>query len=531
MRTRLITCISLLLLWSTAEIRAAKRAFEAPKTLEAAIAMLDEYVENRDSYLEQRMTTIDSLKRELLNVREGGQLDVLQQLGDSYHLVDTDSALYYYGRALQIADARNESERALRLKLNVASLLPVNAIIRESVAMYDSIDPDSLDEGMRRKYFEAGNRLYLYAESFYSVDTRRRKYHRLASAATDSLLGYLDPNSAEYAFYSAQTAHNRGDLALAQAGMRRVMETAPVSSNLYAKAAAELASMISEREGYNLDEQLYYLIMAAIGDIAAGTKETTALQSVGLAMYDKGDFVRAYRYLNQSLEDAIHSGARLRTLQVAETLPIISRAYADVAERSRTRLRWLVGLLGVAAVALALFAVQVLLQRRRMHEFERRLQKSLEAKDDYIGKILSLCSNYIERLEDFNRMAGRKIKAGQVGELYDMIESGKMLQEQTHQFHELFDAAFANVYPDFTDQVNALLQPERRIAATGDGKLTPELRMLAFMKLGITDSPRLARFLGLSLNTVYAYRNKLKNRATDRDNFEQNVAKIGRIVY
>lgn len=106
-----------------------------------------------------------------------------------------------------------------------------------------------------------------------------------------------------------------------------------------------------------------------------------------------------------------------------------------------------------------------------------------------------------------------------------------MLQEQTHQFHELFDAAFANVYPDFTDQVNALLQPERRIAATGDGKLTPELRMLAFMKLGITDSPRLARFLGLSLNTVYAYRNKLKNRATDRDNFEQNVAKIGRIVY
>jgi hypothetical protein len=31
----------------------------------------------------------------------------------------------------------------------------------------------------------------------------------------------------------------------------------------------------------------------------------------------------------------------------------------------------------------------------------------------------------------------------------------------------------------------------------------------------------------LSINTIYTYRNKAKSRALDRENFEENVKKIG----
>lgn len=54
-----------------------------------------------------------------------------------------------------------------------------------------------------------------------------------------------------------------------------------------------------------------------------------------------------------------------------------------------------------------------------------RLQNSVTLKDQYIRKILSLCGVYLSALEDFNRIAGRKIKAGQVVDLLNMIESGK----------------------------------------------------------------------------------------------------------
>ena len=61
------------------------------------------------------------------------------------------------------------------------------------------------------------------------------------------------------------------------------------------------------------------------------------------------------------------------------------------------------------------------------------------------------------------------------------------------------------------------------------GHLTPELRILAFMRLGLDDSGKIARFLNLSVNTVYTYRNRMKNRASDRDNFESLVMEIGRL--
>ena len=57
--------------------------------------------------------------------------------------------------------------------------------------------------------------------------------------------------------------------------------------------------------------------------------------------------------------------------------------------------------------------------------------------------------------------------------------------------------------------------------------LNTDLRILAFMRLGIEDSSRIARVLNYSLNTIYAYRNRMKARAIDRETFEKDVMNIG----
>lgn len=106
---------------------------------------------------------------------------------------------------------------------------------------------------------------------------------------------------------------------------------------------------------------------------------------------------------------------------------------------------------------------------------------------------MSLCSICMDKLDDFNRIVGRKIVAGQVDELLSMVKSGKMSDEYSHQFYEVFDDAFVNIYPTFVDDVNKLLEPDKAISLSEDGHLPPELRIIALMRLGLDDSAQMAR--------------------------------------
>lgn len=57
-----------------------------------------------------------------------------------------------------------------------------------------------------------------------------------------------------------------------------------------------------------------------------------------------------------------------------------------------------------------------------------------------------------------------------------------------------------------------------------DELLNTELRIFALIRLGINDSSQIAEFLRYSVNTIYNYRAKVKNKAcVSRDDFEKLV--------
>ena len=119
------------------------------------------------------------------------------------------------------------------------------------------------------------------------------------------------------------------------------------------------------------------------------------------------------------------------------------------------------------------------------------------------------------------------LPAGQVDDLYKITKSGKFIEQQSAEFYTVFDDAFLHIYPTFVEQVNALLRPEEQIVLGEGEKLNSDLRILAFMRLGIDDTNRVAQILNFSVNTIYAYRNRLRNRAIDRATFEADIMKIG----
>jgi hypothetical protein len=112
--------------------------------------------------------------------------------------------------------------------------------------------------------------------------------------------------------------------------------------------------------------------------------------------------------------------------------------------------------------------------------------------------------------------------AGNKDFLVDAFDS----EELSKDFYNVFDDAFLNIYPTFITSVNSLLMPDKQITLLPDEKMNTDLRILALMRLGIEDSSRIAQMLNYSVNTIYTYRNKLKNKAIDRDKFEENIMEI-----
>ena len=139
---------------------------------------------------------------------------------------------------------------------------------------------------------------------------------------------------------------------------------------------------------------------------------------------------------------------------------------------------------------------------------------------------IMLCYQYIERLESQRKLVIRKIRANQQNELLSTLSSSKLSTEENQNFLSQFDKIFLSLYPSFVNELNSLLIPEAQIELKEDNKLTPSLRVAALVRLGVTESPKIAGILSYSLQTIYNYRFKLKNSAIDKENFEENLQKL-----
>lgn len=508
--------------------RVLAEEYRVPDNLEEALSMLDKALEIRQRYIDRRVMRIDSLRAECDSADRTGLLRLYREIGDEYRVYNVDSALHYYNKGRYMAQDAKDSTEVLRYKLMVSSLMPIVGIMKEEIDLFDSIRVETLSEELLPIYYYAGNRLFFYLSQFYTeFPTLRNKHAARALVYNDSMLTFLEPNTPMALLHQAQSQFMHKQNTLAVATLNDMLEVTPPDDNLYARAANILAT------GYKMRgktrEQMYYLALSALSDVWSGTLEETSLMELGAALYNEGDIDRAYKYLTISMENAVVCGAKMRALQASLVLPYIAQSYKEKEARSQM---WFMGFVVCLLVSIvALVAVVILLRRdmSRLRTLKQRLSEANDAKEAYNGQFLNLSSIYMDKLEEFNRFAGRKIAAKQVDELYAYVKSGKIMEEQSRMFYEVFDKAFVHTYPTFVDDVNALLQDDKQVTLAEGALLNTELRIIAFMRLGVDNSNQIARFLNLSLNTIYTYRNKLKSRAKSRETFEVDVMNIGKI--
>lgn len=296
-----------------------------------------------------------------------------------------------------------------------------------------------------------------------------------------------------------------------------------------------------------VEEAKLYLSRAAASDLQRATRKYEALQNLANLLNSEGDTKRAYRYISSSLEDIMLGNARSRISKVSEYLPIINNANEEVRHSFARGMFFSLILTVILLAGLALLTVMLVRRSRRLdrekkllaakneelerlrHKLDganRKLEEASKVKEEYIGYLLNLCSEYIDIIDKYQRQIARKIKTGTTADI-DKLLSTPVSDTYLKPFYRKFDSIFLDIFPDFVNRFNDLLKPEYKITPKEGELLTPELRIFALVRLGIGDSTRIASFLHYSAQTVYNYRQRIRNRSIlPRDEFKEAVKTI-----
>lgn len=513
-------------------------------TSDEAIARLDSVMALRPHLAAQKRRAIDSLwilSRGAVSPRE--RFDVLEKLFGQYSSYSMDSMLLVARMCKAEAEA------------NLGDSLYWRAVIMES-------------EGLKGQgqYFMALSRLremplrwqkvyrqslmQRYISIYYSLSDYAHsredslRYHALLESYRDTVIAEAAPDSPSRRLNRAERLRVGGRPSAALAEMDSLHASMPgvvdpgVESFVRGKCYQDLGD--TERA------KICFAVAAAY-DLSKSVRKYEALQELARILSDEGDDGRAYKYIMCAITDIQASNARSRFQKLLSYQPIIAAAYAETQERSNMTkslllaiaLLLLVGLLvallfirrkniGLARERHDLRQKNIELEqlRSRLSDANRSLEESAKVKEDYLGYLFNLCSEYIDSLESYRKQLQRRLKSGKISDI-DSLLSATQGGEHLQSFFKKFDAIILDIFPDFIEKINALLSPDYQLRPKPGELLSPELRIYALVRLGVTDSTRIAAFLHYSPQTVYNYRSRVRSHSLlPKEEFPLAVRKL-----
>lgn len=490
-----------------------------------ALDSLDCAITNSQAILKKRNDIIKQSKSELYdsnNARTGSRL---VKIANAYSGLNNDSAIVYYKEALSTPEFQaNTAERNI-VSLKMATHLARATMFEEAIDMLNSCCINELPDSIKIQYFRALATVHTYCEQYHRLPYKKEQGRRDALNALDSLLHYLPENSTDAMLSRSLKSILENNVDFARCELIELLER-PGLPNSGLSDIYTLLARIEQYDSDRYDEYIYYLAKAATTNILDGNCDSPTLAELGVAMFKNGDRDRAYTYLTTSSQRIFKSGA---AAQYFALIPAMSTLVESMNHYERKR-SYSTTVIIITLLTLLIISLFMLFKRKKYFNIltnkHSYLNSSLLSRDAYIERLLNLCSVYGESIEDINRLVTRKLKAKQFVELLEICESGKIVKEHSERFFEIFDKSVLEMYPDFIEKVNKLMLPDRGYSASSSTQLGPELRIIAFYRMGFSDSQKLAKFLGLSLNTVYTYKNRIKNKLVDKDNFEENIRNI-----
>lgn len=506
------------------------------------LASLDSVLSIRDTFLKNKKRRIDSIKSRIpVNAPIMDKLKGYDRLYEEYLTLSFDSAMRYINLAEKLVSDTGDYDLNAKVRIHKSMSYATSGHFSQAIDELKKIQSSCLSDTLLEKYYQAYQWTYgLWAE--YSQDkTFAPIYYRNSKTYLDSLIQVTPRNTSLYNYRIAEKALMfNHDFETAKKNYLKVVEKEPKNSRLYAQSAFALAQAYN-----NLQDRANYrkwLINAAISDQMIPLKENLALQDVALLIKNEdGDLERANAYLNYSLNDALEYNNRLRILEIGKKLPAIATAYQETVLVKNKQLHLYLATIVIIVIILIIAIAMIIEQKRKIRNrnvtlstfndqlqvFNKQLQETNRSREQYVNLFLNLCAGYIDKYNRLQLTVTSKVKAGQYNELQKLLQANSRPSEaELREVFFNFDTAFLRLYPDFIKNVNTLLQPDKAICPKSSELLNANLRILALIRMGITDSTKIATLLFYSQQTIFNRRTEMRNRAINRDSFEKEIMDI-----
>jgi tetratricopeptide (TPR) repeat protein len=533
---------------------------KAADNIDSLQKVLNQAIENKAKYEQAKLRDIQHLKKELAAnyLSLTARYTNYQKLFNAYKSFVHDSAYVYCQRLNNVAHLLNDAEKINYAKVNMGFVLVSAGMFKEGLDTLNKVDPKKLSESQRYEYLFLQARSHFDLGDYDKINDYYQKYSAVGLAYCDSIIASTKPNTYENLSAVGLKALRTGQYKTALVPYNQIMRI-PQSYQDSAINYSCLSYIYKEMSKPELS--LSYLMKAAIIDNTHSTKEAVALTNLAEYYYQQGDAKTAFTYINSSIDDANFYGARHREAQISSIMPIIQAEKINGIEKQKRSLTIYASIITSLIVVVIIFsfitarqlkklriADQVIVNKnqdlnvandsltrvnkvldstnRSLSRINTKLDEANIIKDEYIGYFFNIHSDYIEKIDRLKRSIDKNLKEKRYEEVMLVLNRLNTNFERENLYHS-FDKVFLNIFPNFIDDFNALFDADHRVHFQEHHLLNTELRIFALIRLGIDENETIAKILNYSVNTIYTYKTKVKNRSfVPNDEFEERIMLI-----
>ena len=546
----------------------SKHALEENRKL---LHSLDSLLEQQDLFVRVKEERIKQLKMQYSRVKDVKELYAMNRMVYlEYRVYDADSALHYINKNIQLAQQTNNRTWEVVSLLEQSFVLTSSGLLTEALKAVSDIQPEELPQNLRSEYFGRLCTLYSRLRDYSSENSQLSEhYNNLQKAFRDSVYLTATPDELRYWNCRAWLYLGTPEIEPVKQAFEENKQTLSNDSRKYSIATYNLSAIY--RSENNESKYLENLILSAMADIRSVNGDIGSLQEIAEYLFKHGEIDRAYNYILYCSQKAMLFHNRVRIVKMSHLQNQIYKAYQEQSRTQQKRLQ--ASLIAVSFLFLVLIGAFLFIRKQmrrlkeanlkldstnqklsvnmdalstahqrleevnmqlkdlntQLQEVNDQLRESNYVKEEYIGYVFNICSTYISKLEEFRKNINRKLKVGQIEDVKAITDSSATASNELKEFYQNFDTIFLHLYPDFVGDFNALLLPEERIELKEGELLNTELRIHALIRLGITDSVKIADFLHCCAQTVYNNRLRTRNKSIiPKEDFINAVKKLGK---
>ena len=518
----------------------------AQSVTDSLLNQLNTALTNKDVYVSRKQEAISELKQQLSNAgTDNTKYGIYELLYEQYKSFNYDSA-YVYSKKLQAtAIALNNRQLIASSKMKLAFTLLSSGLFKETLDELNSTNLQVLPVQGRIDYYFLKARCYFDLSDYDRNPDYTAIYNPAGINCIDSALVMCRPETFSYLELKGLKDLRTADNNDGQKTYIALLKLPNLSPHDFAVNACCL-SYIYEVKGQQ-EKSVELLVRAAISDIQSATKETVAIYKLADFLHKKGDVKNSYIYIQQAMDDATFYGALQRQVRISSILPIIEAQWINQIEHQKKLLYIYSAIITLLVIAVVVFAFIIFRQLKKLRiadeiiktanislqennlaleDLNRNLSTANKIKNEYIGYYLNINSIYIEKLESFQKSIEKKLSSKRYEDALAAVKNLNLETERQHLFHT-FDQVFLRLFPDFIKKFNELFNAGEEIYIPEGQLLATEHRIFALIRMGIHDNDRIAKLLGYSVNTIYSYKNRIKNRSfVPNDDFEDRIMQI-----